>query len=101
MHKENNKKDEIIWKRKKCKSFTINIGDKVLKRNLKNINNIVAKTKPLWSGTYKVLDIDSRKKVTLLNIKTMKKLKQCSYKTLHWNTKLIQRLLINNKHWLW
>ena len=47
---------------KKWKSFNINIGHTDLKRNLTNINNICARTKPLWNGTYKIINKDLRKK---------------------------------------
>ena len=71
------KQQEQYYKRmsKGVKSFNLSQGDVVYKRSMKNLTRKGGKMDPKWSGPYRILHIDSSKRVKLLNIKTNSELK--------------------------
>ena len=71
------KQQEQYYKRmsKGVKSFNLIQGDVVYKRSMKNLTRKGGKMDPKWSGPYRILHIDSSKRVKLLNIKTNSELK--------------------------
>ena len=79
------RQQEQYYKRrnKGFKSFDLKPNDVVYKRNLKNIQRKGGKMDPLWLGPYQILDIDSNRRVQLMDIKTKRPLKaRCAWEQL-------------------
>ena len=79
------RQQEQYYKRriKGFKSFDLKPNDVVYKRNLKNIQRKGGKMDPLWLGPYQILDIDSNRRVQLMDIKTKRPLKApCAWEQL-------------------
>ena len=56
-------------RKSKSKVFFLKTGDTVLRKNNKNIGRKGGKLDPLWHGIYKIIDIDSRRRITIKDIK--------------------------------
>ena len=66
----------------KIKLFVFKIGDLVLRRNLKIVKNVGGRTLPKWLGSYEIIYIDNRNRLTLKDLKTNKVLKK-KYSHIH------------------
>ncbi|CAB3999210.1 Gypsy retrotransposon integrase 1 [Paramuricea clavata] len=56
-------------KAKGLKTFVIKVGDIVYKRQMKNISRKGGKMEPGWTGPYRVTEIDSSERATLIPLK--------------------------------
>ena len=66
----------------KIKLFVFKIGDLVLRRILKIVKNVGGRTLPMWLGSYEIIYIDNRNRLTLKDLKTNKVLKK-KYSHIH------------------